>query len=304
MKTPQNFNLGYACICTELRKKNIFSSRTMRLATLKMKGVEYAKELSTKNLKDLLKILDYNVKNSIFFMRISSDMFPFASHPEHGYNIDFAKDLLEEIGNYAKLNKIRISMHPNQCNVLSSNREEVVANSFLDLNHHCKILDLMGLDQNSVMIIHGGATYGNKKSALSRLVENIKKLPENTRNRLVLENCECSYTVEDLLPVSEELQVPLVLDFHHDDIKRSSEPIDFYFDRVFKVWDDRNIKPKVHVSNSVPGVLVTDNITKRRKHSDLIYFLHEPLLKITFPLDVMLEAKLKEQAVFGLRNME
>jgi UV DNA damage repair endonuclease len=52
---------------------------------------------------------------------------------------------------------------------------------------------------------------------------------------------------------------------------------------------------------NVPGVLPTDMITKRRKHSDLIYFLHEPLLKIKFPIDVMLEAKLKEQAVFNLR---
>lgn len=299
---PENFNLGYACICTELRKKNVFCSRTLRLATLKTKGVEYAKELAVKNVKDLLTILEYNVKHEIYLMRISSDIFPFATHPEHGYSIDFAKEYLKKAGDYAKLNKIRITMHPAQFNVLSSNRPDVVKNTMVELDHHCKILDLMGLDQNSVMIIHGGGVYGNKKEALKRLVNNINLLPQATKNRLVLENCECSYTVEELLPISEETQVPLVLDFHHDDIKPSSEPIDFYFSRVFKVWNNRNIKPKVHVSNSVPGVLPTDTITKRRKHSDLIYFLHEPLLKIKFDIDVMLEAKLKEQAVFGLRT--
>jgi hypothetical protein len=35
---PSNFNLGYACICNCLRDQNIFSSRTLRLDTLKSKG--------------------------------------------------------------------------------------------------------------------------------------------------------------------------------------------------------------------------------------------------------------------------
>lgn len=194
-------------------------------------------------------------------------------------------------------------MHPGQYNVLSSPDEKIIDNTFRDLNHHCNILDKMGLDQNSVMIVHGGGVYGNKKEALKRLSQNILLLPENTRNRLVLENCEISYKVEDLLPISEELRVPLVLDFHHDDLYPSSEPIEFYFDRVFKVWNDRSIKPKVHVSNSCTGVTEKDSMTARRKHSDYIDFLHESLLKITFPIDVMFEAKMKEQSIIKFRNI-
>lgn len=53
MNIPSNFNLGYACICTELRKKNIFSSRTCRLKTLQDKGFDYVKNLAIQNLKDL-----------------------------------------------------------------------------------------------------------------------------------------------------------------------------------------------------------------------------------------------------------
>ena len=127
-------------------------------------------------------------------------------------------------------------------------------------------------------------------------------LPECTKNRLVLENCELSYSVEDVLPISEELSIPLVIDFHHDDIHPSSEKVEFYFDRVFKVWFERGIKPKVHVSNSCSGVKKTDNKIMRRKHSDYIEFLHEALLKIKFPIDVMFEAKMKEQAI--LRFLE
>jgi UV DNA damage endonuclease len=235
-------------------------------------------------------------------MRLSSEMFPFASHSEYGYSLDFADDLLKEIGQYAKDNNMRLTMHPGQYDVLSSPNQEIIQNTILDLTHHCDILDRMGLDQDSVMIIHGGGVYGNKAKALKRLEENIMKLPENVKNRLVLENCEMAYCVEDLLETSERLQVPIVLDFHHDDIYPSSKPIQEYFDRVFTIWNTRGIKPKVHVSNSVPGVKKTDSKTARRKHSDYIQTIHESLLTIQFPIDVMLECKMKEQAIFALRN--
>jgi UV DNA damage endonuclease len=303
IKVPENFNLGYACINTELRmqKKPVFTSRTLRLATLKEKGMVYLKTLISQNLTDLLTMLEWNKAHNILFMRLSSEMFPFASHPEHGYDIVSYSEELKKIGDYAKSNGMRLTMHPGQFNVLSSPKEDVIKHTLLDLQHHARILDLMGLDQSSVMIIHGGGVYGNKAKSLERLENNISLLPENVKNRLVLENCEMSYCVEDLLPISERLNIPIVLDFHHDAIYPSSNPVEFYFDRVFKVWFDRNIKPKVHISNSVPGIKITDSKTARRKHSDFIYFFHEALLSIKFPIDVMFECKMKEQAILKLK---
>jgi len=298
---PKNFQLGYACLNMELRKKNIFTSRTLRLVTLKSKGMDYVKELAIKNIKDLLIILKWNKKNNIYFMRISSEIFPFANHLEHNYSLDFADTFLKEVGNYANENGMRLTTHPGQYNVLSSPHEKVIQNTINDLNMHCDILDRMNQGKDSVIIIHGGGVYNDKKASLKRLKENILSLPENTRNRLVLENCEMSYCLEDLLPISEELGVPIVIDFHHDSIYPSSQPIEFYFDRVFKVWFDRGIKPKVHVSNSVPGILETYSKTMRRKHSDYIQFLHKPLYLIKFPIDIMLECKMKEQALLKIR---
>lgn len=301
---PQNFRLGYACINMHLREQKppVFTSRTLRLATLKTKGLDYVKELAVQNVKDLLTILKWNKDNDIYFMRLSSEMFSFASHLEHGYSLDFADSLLKEVGKYANENGMRLSTHPGQYNVLSSPNETVIQNTISDLNMHCDILDRMNQGKDSVIIIHGGGVYNDKKSSLKRLKENILRLPEKTRNRLVLENCEMSYCLEDLLPISEELKVPIVIDYHHNAIYPSSQPIEFYFDRVFKVWNDRCIKPKVHVSNSVPGILETDNKTMRRKHSDYIQFLHKPLYLIKFPIDIMLECKMKERALLKLRK--
>jgi len=203
-----NFNFGYACICTELRKQGIFTSRTLRLATLQKKGIEYAKELAMQNLHDLLIILKYNVKNNIYFMRISSCLFPFVTHPDYHYSLDFCDLLLKEIGEFANKFSIRLTMHQCHFNVLSSNKDQVVINTIHDLNHHCDILDRMNIDKQGVIIIHGGGVFGNKIKSLERLKINILSLPKNTRNILSLENCEISYTVEDLLPLCEELQIP------------------------------------------------------------------------------------------------
>jgi UV DNA damage endonuclease len=297
MTLPNNFNLGYCCINTKLRNNGVFTSRTLRLATAKKKGISYIKSLVLKNLYDLYIILKWNVKHNILLFRMSSEMFPFITHPDFDYNLDFVNDLLKEIGKYAKTCGIRLTMHQCHFSVLNSTRQSVIENSIKDLKHHCDILDRMELDKNSIIVIHGGC-----KNRTLELRDTLINLPEYIRNRIVLENCELSYTIQDLLPLSEELQIPIVIDFHHSEINSSSNPDDFYFERVFKVWQNRQIKPKCHVSNSDIDIINTDNITKRRKHSDLIRFFHIPLLKITQDIDIMLECKLKEQSIFLIRN--
>ena len=82
--------LGYACLNAELREKKIYTNRTLRMATLVAKGYEKVAELVIQNLTDLITILEWNEANNIRFYRLSSEVFPFMSHPEHGYHI---KDL-------------------------------------------------------------------------------------------------------------------------------------------------------------------------------------------------------------------
>lgn len=88
---------------------------------------------------------------------------------------------------------------------MSSKDPKVIANSIRDLEHHAQVLNLMNLGPDSVMIIHGGGVYGDKCSALERLKTNIRNLEPSIKQRLVLENCEMCYTVEDLLPICQEL---------------------------------------------------------------------------------------------------
>lgn len=53
--------------------------------------------------------------------------------------------------------------------------------------------------------------YGDKAAALARIKASFTELlPQNVKDRVVLENDEMCYNAEDLLPLCEELDVPLV----------------------------------------------------------------------------------------------
>ena len=70
------------------------------------------------------------------------------------------------------------------------------------------MLDRMGLDQDSVMIIHMGGVYGDKPAALERFKKvYIEQLSENVKRRLVLENDEVSRSHPKLLEVDPQLVV-------------------------------------------------------------------------------------------------
>jgi UV DNA damage endonuclease len=53
--------------------------------------------------------------------------------------------------------------------------------------------------------------YGDKDATLARFKENYVKLSDRVKKRLVLENDDMCWSVEDLLPTCQELGIPLVL---------------------------------------------------------------------------------------------
>lgn len=95
-----------ACLNTVLRNKRparlaVFCSRTCRLDTIAQKGLDHVKALGLQNSADLAELIQWNEDNGIRFLRVSSEMFPFASHKEHGYDLAFADDALKHAGELA-----------------------------------------------------------------------------------------------------------------------------------------------------------------------------------------------------------
>jgi UV DNA damage endonuclease len=306
--------IGYACINTDLRNSDIFTSRSLILSTAANKGIDYIKQLTIDNVDDLLKILIYNEAHGIRFFRISSCIFPHLGNPklvltdtndftlgkQGNYSLDFIKDRLKAVGKYAKKHGHRLTMHPGQFCQLGSPREEVVEQSFIDLANHVQLLKTMDYypSDGSVLIIHGGGTFGDKKQTLDRWKENFLKLPPDIRNYIVLENDENNYGIMDLLPFCEELNIPFCLDIFHNRVSKFRVPITKkLIGRIFATWRNRGVIPKIHVSEQQEGL-------RRGAHSKTLnklplYLFRLPTMFKT-PLDIMLEVKDKEVSVFKM----
>lgn len=331
---PWKGRLGYACLNTYLRAANppVFSSRTCRISSIidhryplqdptqpehptknrpdktkppdVQRGLKFVQDLGLANARDIVKMLRWNDKYGIKFMRLSSEMFPFASHEEHGYKLaPFAADVLADAGKVAAELGHRLTTHPGQYTQIASPRKEVVAAAFRDLEYHDEMLSLLKLpeqmDRDAVMILHMGGTYGDKAATLDRFRENYSRLTEGVKRRLVLENDDVSWSVHDLLPICEELNIPLVLDYHHHNIifdpsvREGTLDIMDLYDRIEKTWTRKNITQKMHYSEPTADAITP---RERRKHSARVKVL--PPCKPD--MDLMIEAKDKEQAVFEL----
>ncbi|KAJ1655280.1 hypothetical protein IWQ61_004948 [Dispira simplex] len=299
LTTPFRGRLGYACLNTVLRaqKPPVFCSRTCRLATLQSRGIDYAKQLALANVRDIRAIIEWNENHNIRLFRLSSGIFPFASHKSYGYSLDFARQDLAEIGELARQLGHRLTCHPGQFTQLGSPHAHVVENSIRELAVHADMLDFMGMGPDSVIVIHMGGTYGNQKQAvLTRFEHNFRTLlPAQARQRLVIENDELCYNVEDLLPISQKLDIPIVLDWHHAALYPSTYPTEHYLASIREVWERRGIAPKQHYSESRPGAV---SVMERRAHSDRVTLIPP----CESDVDLMIEAKDKEQAVLELYN--
>ena len=305
MSDNKSIQLGLCCLNTVLRaqKPPVFASRSIILKTFEDKGFEYLREKIIQNLRDVLTIMDWNERHGIKVYRLSSEMFPHLSNPDApNYKIDFAKDLLLEIGNRSRKYNQRLTFHPGQYNVIGTPNPDVFAKTSLDLECHANILDEMGLGKDSVIVIHGGGVYGDKEATKDRWCEQFYYLPENVKKRLVLENCEKNFSVLDCLEVSDRINIPVVFDTHHFECykllhpeERFEDP-DIYMHAVLETWWRRGIKPKFHVSEQGKG--------RTGHHSDYIETIPEYLMEIPAKfgcdIDIMIEAKMKEQAIIAL----
>jgi UV DNA damage endonuclease len=66
-----------------------------------------------------------------------------------------------------------------------------------------------------VVVLHLGGAYGDKEAAIRRFIETVPRLSKSARRRLVIENDETLYTIEDCLRVHAEIGTPVVFDHQH-----------------------------------------------------------------------------------------
>lgn len=298
-------NIGYCCIplgcnLNKPKKEHILVNRGMIKRTFQSKGLPYVSELILLNLKDTLKVLDYNIENDIFIYRLSSDSFPWMSEYEFSDlpNYEVIKSYLKKLGDKVKENNLRVSYHPGPFNVLASENDSVVDKTIKELNKHAELMDLMNLDKNSFypINIHINTTKPTREEAAKRFVERFELLSDSCKSRLTVENDDSpnQYSVKMLYDwVYSKIGIPIVFDQHHYNYGPQDQSMEDALKLALSTWKTR---PLTHMSS--PKTL-EDNSGKHIAHADYIY---EEIKTYGQDFDIEIEAKAKDLAVLRYRK--
>lgn len=259
------------------------------------------KKITEQNLINTKRILLYNVAHNIKVYRITSKLVPLVTHPEviHWDYINEFNGLYEEIKNIIINNNLRISAHPDHFTILASPNPEVVESSINDLVYHNKILSSFGLNSKyGKLVLHIGGKYNSKGKTIERFKSNFIKIDDSIRKRIILENDDKIYDMIDVLEICEELNIPMVLDIHHQRCNNRGEKIEDYIERIFNTWNSQEMPPKIHLSSP-------KSEKDFRAHADNIDFdFFNQFIKMVISFDrdfdIMIEAKNKNLALFQL----
>jgi UV DNA damage endonuclease len=327
---------GYACINMELSSQGIRTGRTMIDRKFKLGGLQLASDIALANARDLLTILQWNERNGIRLFRLGSELVPRWNHYELADLPDIAliAQHLRAAGDYAKAHGHRITTHPGPFHILGSPDAAVVDNSIVSLERHSELFDLMGFAPSfeNKINIHVGSTYGDKPSTIARWLHNYDRLSDSVKARLVIENDDKAsmYSVRELHKMLHvEIGIPITFDYWHHTFNTGdlSEEEAFFLAR--ETWTKYGVTQCTHYSESrrreaqtlIERMFKHHNIAmedlpkwptfhkqykeftkiKEQAHADFI--LATPNTYGVADLDIMVEAKAKEQSLMQL-NLE
>lgn len=295
-------------LCCIFRNEPIRFRQTTAKALLGLSEKERLEKLSTiclDNSINLIKALETVHRLKIGAFRVSSQFLPRYTHPEVGYTLESLPDVEDIVTNLEKVKHlgeqwdIRMSFHPDQFVLLSSPSAEVTRKSFAELDYQAMLAERIGAD---VVNIHAGGVYGDKKVALKRLRENFTNLPDRVKKRLTLENDDVSYSVNDLLPICDELSVPLVYDVHHHRCNPDNLSVDEATAASLKSWQTPNRgEAYFHLSSPKHGW----QSKNPKPHAEMIDKADFPEEWFDLNVTIDIEAKAKELAVVKImRQLE
>ena len=207
--------------------------------------------------------------------------------------------MYKKVGDFANKNGIRVDAHPDQFCVLNSINKDIVKNS-IEILKYQKALSKAFKFTSFKLVLHVGSSAGGKKASITRFINNFNKLEDSIKKMIILENDDKVFNIIDVLELSEKLKIPMVLDYHHYICNNNNEDIEKYLPRIFNTWKGEVYPPKVHFSTPK-----SKKKNEFRSHNDFINvddfitFL-EIVKKHTDKLDIMIEAKAKDLALFKL----
>lgn len=292
--------LGYVALSKAL--DNLTTSSTITYTNFELSNKPYDKlyEIISNNLDSLKEILIYNIKNNIHFYRLTSKLIPLATHDKVNYDyISPFKEKFAEIGDLIKENKLRIDTHPDQYAVLNSVNSGVVKNTIEILDYHYKVLDALNIKDKIIILHVGGNNFGKEKS-IKRFINNFNKLPDYLKEAIAIENDDKIFNLRDVLFISKQLNIPVVLDYHHFICNPTDERIEDLIEEVFNTWNSKKVIPKIHFSS--PKSKLKKEFRAHHDYVDMDSFINfiDRVKCLNRDFDIMIEAKAKDDALYRL----
>jgi UV DNA damage endonuclease len=271
---------------------------------------------STRKLVERVGTLDEQLR----MVRLSSDILPVYTEPTWSYFYrrsdvqKYCETGFNSVGETARRNNVRLSMHPGQFTVLASDNPDIVRRSIEEFEYHADMARYMGYGktfQDFKINVHISGRAGPEG-----ILSAYKRLTPEARNCITIENEENSWGLDDCLTLADT--IPIVLDIHHHWVREGSyiQPNDPRVDRVVSSW--RGVRPTCHYSISREDILVAHDTTTRpvmsqliesgykkqklRAHSDFMWNteVNKWALEFLDQFDMMIEAKGKNLASFAL----
>lgn len=285
--------------------QNSINEKSMQLGRFRAGAYSqsHIHNLYINNLQEIIRLLPKLISNNIKCFRISSSTFPlFEFNKSLIESSKDIRDLLNRAGRGYLGAGIRVTTHPGQFTVLSSDKPPTVTAAITELDFHGWVFDAMEFPQTPEYAIN---VHGGKSDRHQQLVAGISRLSAGARKRLTLENDESSYSVRQLLAVSEETDVPVCFDSHHHTFNEDGLSLEDAYGLSVLTWKRRGCKPLQHISNSTPNLPQSSSFQDKRKHSDFIHHVPECQLVglLKDEVDVEVEAKMKNLALLKMREM-
>ena len=290
-------NLGLVCITSgpEVRFRTVTRTRYLSFPEDQRRAVLY--ELYADNISRLAAAAAYCAAHGIRLYRLSAALFPMLDLEGDSTGQQVLETLAAELraaGDAFTTAGIRVLVHPDQFIVLNSESSDVVRRALYALSFHGLVMDGLGFSHTSwnTILLHGGK--GGRAAELAAI---IPTLPDNVRLRLCLENDERAFGPAELMPVCEQVGVPLIFDAHHHVVREKLESQNDPSVRHFVLAARATWTPPewqvVHLSNGIDG-------PQDRRHTDLITHFPDAYRDVPW---IEVEAKGKELALAGLQQL-
>ncbi len=268
----------------------------------------------SRSLELLDAAFDHLERIDVRVYRLASSTIPYGTHPDLPH-LDYRRQLDEcaegvaALGAKAARLGLRLSTHPGQDTALNAPDPELERKSALDLEQDALLLDALGQSPEACVVLHVGGVYGDRAAALDRWARAYESLSERARARVAVEHDETSFDAADVLELHRRTGVRVVYDHHHHRCNPGGLSAAEALAACSATWS--GLRPEVHLSSPRTELRTVGKGAAARlvpplpdQHADFVtpWDLAELLALAPEPLDVVLEAKAKDQALLWLRD--